>query len=227
MRRPLVPVPVGLDGPTKEAAGHAERTWEALGVTAGATSACIAAAVIAGAVVVAPAAPLLAAVAAVSGIFKLRAKWAKEDPPRLDFEEPFVLDRRFFDPVPVLEPALPAGSRLLAVVEAGSTYLDATVVSLEKAMGAGRAAHRTLDQRTALVGAQRTGEAYYYAGLAHPVLASINDACDEFATQLLAFDAPTFHERHRRQSERSARRCDSRACSRHERRAEFPRHLAA
>jgi hypothetical protein len=108
IRRPLIPEPVGLDDPTKTAAGHAERTWEALAKASTATSACIVAAAVAGAVVVAPVAPFLAAFAAVAGGFNLRARWAREDPPRPDFQKAVKPPRRRLDPTPVLLPAYPA-----------------------------------------------------------------------------------------------------------------------
>jgi hypothetical protein len=81
----LVPTPRGFDDEVKGKAARAERGWEAATGLFGALGATGTAALAAG-VAIPPLAPFFGLVAASSFYFKLRAKWAKEDPPRADFD---------------------------------------------------------------------------------------------------------------------------------------------
>ena len=80
----LVPTPAGYDNDVKRAAARAERAWEVVTGTLTFAGASGGAAVAAGALAL-PIAPFVAAIVAGSFYFKLRAKWAKEDPRWSDF----------------------------------------------------------------------------------------------------------------------------------------------
>lgn len=190
MRRPFIPEPVGLDDPTKQAAGHTERIWEALATASSTTSACVVAAVVAGAAVVAPVAPFFAVFAAVAGGLKMRARWAREDPPRLDFDVPVGQPRRRVDVTPILGPQYQAGGRLTAAVDAGDAYLAATVGSVEKALGAGQAAQKMRDYEIVALANRRLLDATYYAQLTRSVLVAVHQESEGFASELLEHGLP-------------------------------------
>jgi hypothetical protein len=174
--RRLIPEPVGFDDEVKRHAAHMGRALDATTGLCGAAAAATTAAVAVGAVVP-PIGAVMAVVAAGSFFFRLRAKWAEEDPPRGDFEEPAELTHREIDPWPLMLEGshLPSGA-LIVALELAAKYVETTVVSLEKAIGAEIEARNSLDQRTVQLAVQRRSEASYYAQESEPILVALQEA---------------------------------------------------
>jgi len=150
----LIPKPVGLSSEVKQSAARAERSWEAVTGLFGGLAATGTAAVAVGAAIP-PIAPFLALAAASTFYFKLRAKWAKEDPARSDFRRTTKYRVPRIDVMPVMPPGeiLP-GMELIHSLFAAGASLEATVTCVERAMGASVAAAekpRDKEIRTALV----------------------------------------------------------------------------
>lgn len=167
----LIPVPAGFDDPVKRAAANAERQWDAtiglLGLSAVAAGPFFVLAV-----------PIIAGAAGLAGIFKMRAKWAKEDPPRSDYNVVAELNPLRLDPFPLVQHgwSLP-GADLMLGLASGSAHVEAATVSLERALGAQR------DEEEILAG-QRFAEARLFARGARPVLEAIWIACAGFGRHL-------------------------------------------
>jgi hypothetical protein len=133
----LIPEPVGFDDNVKREAARAERAWEAATGILGFLGAGAGAGAASGAAALTPVAPFLAVVAAGSLFFKLRAKWAREDPPRWDFDLPSESPRPAVDLIPVLPTdTMPRGAAFASLLYSSAASLEATVTATERAMGA-------------------------------------------------------------------------------------------
>ena len=185
--RPLIPEPTGFSDPVKRKAARAERAWEATQNLSAGAAASLGAAAVVGAVVVAPIAPFFLAFAGVANLFKTRAKWLKDDPPRADYEVAHKLTHPQINVVPLADSESGfdwlVAARWIALVETGAHYVDATVASLEKAMGAEFDVDRS-DVSVERIAGRRRAEASYYAHLAHPVLQSIGMATENLVAAL-------------------------------------------
>jgi hypothetical protein len=173
IRRPfLAPVPTGFDDPVKRAAAHAEREWEAM------TALCAASAAIT-AMSAPPVAAILGAVGALSALFKLRSKWAKEDPPRSDYYRHAVLAPLEVDPL-VLENRFLSGPILVLALDRACAYVGAVTTAIERAEGAAN------DNNQYLAYA-RAAEAYGLARHAKSALETVDFVCMSFRRDYARF----------------------------------------
>jgi hypothetical protein len=199
----LIPPPRGFDDHVKAKAAQAERTWEAatgsltfVGLGGGAAMAA--------GLAIPPIAPFVAAVAAGRFYFKLRAKWAKEDPPRSDYEDTTPFRPPRLD-LMVLMPRgpVPEGVAIASLLHAAAASVKATVVAVERAMGASLAAQEASDGPD-IAFAARMREARQHANRSAALTAGVRAAADaigpflekqlrEFRQQL----PPTAQSKHR------------------------------
>jgi hypothetical protein len=136
----LVPVPRGFDDDVKAKAAQAERSWELVTGSVTFLGAGGGAAIAAG-LIIPPIAPFAAVVAAGSFYFKLRAKWAKEDPPRPDYDVATDFRSPQLDLMVLMPPGpIPPGAAVASLLFAAATSVEATIVTMERAMGASVAA---------------------------------------------------------------------------------------
>lgn len=173
----LVPRPTGFDSDVKAKAAQAERAWEA--VTGSLTFlGAGGAAAVAGGLAIPPIAPFAAAVAAGSFYFKLRAKWAKEDPPRSDYEVVTDVRPPPIDLMVLMPPGpLPPGAAVVALLHAAAASIEATIVAVERALGAAEAVAGGADpdEVTASI-ASRHREAYEHARRSATLTAGLHSA---------------------------------------------------
>jgi hypothetical protein len=176
----LIPEPKGFSDPVKRSAAHAERAWETGAGFLGAGAAGLTAAAAAG-LAFPPVAPILAAGAAASFYFKLRAKWAKDDPPRPDFRDSVVIPERSIDLLPLYEVGVPMSYvQLVATLESAGDHLGATVEALEKAQGAELVVGRG-DEEADSFASLRRREAHGQAVVTSYVLEAVADASETVA----------------------------------------------
>lgn len=180
----LVPVPRGFDDDVKAKAAQAERSWEVATGSVTFLGAGGAAALAAGLAIPAIA-PFAAVVAAGSFYFKLRAKWAKEDPPRPDYDvatdfRPPQLD------LMVLMPAgpIPPGAAIASLLFASAASIEATVVTVERAMGASVRALEGDDEEAAAFELTRMREAQDHAPRSAVLTAGLHAAAVEIGPYL-------------------------------------------
>lgn len=159
----VIPTSFGFSDEVKRKAARAERAWEAATGLFGATSATATATIAAG-IAIPPLAPFLGLVAASSFFFKLRAKWAKEDPPRSDFSVTTDYRPPRLDLMPVMPPgSIPAGAGVPTLLLAAAASVEATVVCVERATGAAIAREETKKESAQAALADRVREAYTHA----------------------------------------------------------------
>jgi hypothetical protein len=134
-------------------------------------------------------APFLGLIAASAFYFKLRAKWAREDPLRTDFQSATDYRPPRLDLMPVMPPptppiGLPPGAGLPTLLHAAGASLEATVSCVERAMGASVAERETADEsvRSALV--ERVRETYEHATRTEKLTMSIRQATEELVHAL-------------------------------------------
>jgi hypothetical protein len=176
----LIPEPAGISDPVKAKAGQTERAWEA--VTGGLTflGAGGVAAVAAGAAIP-PIAPFLAAVAAGSFYFKLRAKWVKEDPARADYDVVTEFQPPRVDTMAVLPPGpVPPGASVLPLLHAAGASIEASVLAMERAMGASVAARAEQLEPATAHGASRMREVREHAKRSELLTVSLHTAANAF-----------------------------------------------
>lgn len=179
----LVPTPTGFSDEVKRDAARAERRWElATGLLGllGATGTAIAAAGLA----IPPVAPFLGLAAASSFYFKLRAKWAREDPPRRDFYvvteyRPPILD---VTPLVPFFP-MPVGVGLPTLLHAAGASLEATIVCVERAMGAREAAMSSPNGTVQSALQERVQEAYRHAQRTEALTAALRQEAESFVEE--------------------------------------------
>ncbi len=179
----VVREPKGFDDPTKQACAHAERGWEALAggfALSGAGLVGAAAAGLAVPIVI----PVLGIAAAASGLFKMNAKWGKEDPPRPDYASPVAPPAARFDLLLLSAPEIPLEFlRYVRLVEMSGRFLGATLEALEKSLGAAIDAER--DEEGAWhFSRERYGEALMYGRLTSSVLRSTASASEAISRSL-------------------------------------------
>lgn len=145
-KRKFIPVPVGFDDACKQSAGKQERALEAAEI-AGAGSFGIAVAIVGAAASVMTGGIVAAAGAGVvAGIrlFRARARWARDDPPREDFADPEAVPSptlRMLDTLyPHVDGELPefvlAAARLSERLYLASAALQSSILNVERAQGA-------------------------------------------------------------------------------------------
>lgn len=174
---------MGLSSEVKTKAGRAERAWEAATGLAGAVAATGTAAIAAG-IAIPPLAPFLGLVAAGSFYFKLRAKWAKEDPPRTDFGVATEYQPTRLDLMPVTAGVIPSGAGVPALLFAAGASVEATVLCAERAAGARVAAQETNDDTIRAALADRVREAYAHARRTEMLTMSLHEECENLLLDL-------------------------------------------
>jgi len=159
----LVPVPRGFDDDVKAKAAQAERSWELVTGSVTFLGAGGGAAIAAG-LIIPPIASFAAVVAAGSFYFKLRAKWAKEDPPRPDYDVATDFRSPQLDLMVLMPPGpIPPGAAVASLLFAAATSVEATIVTMERAMGASVAAREGDDEEAAAFEPTRMREAQDHA----------------------------------------------------------------
>ena len=159
----LIPTPTGFSDDVKQRAARAERAWDATTGLFGALSATGTATIAAG-LAIPPLAPFLGLVAGCSFYFKLRAKWAKEDPPRSDFELATEFRPPRLDLMPVMPPGgVPSGVGVPTLLQTAGASIHATVVCVERAIGAEVAARETAEPSARAFWAARVRETQTHA----------------------------------------------------------------
>jgi hypothetical protein len=177
----LVPVPAGLSDEVKATAGQAERAWEAVTGSLAFLGAGGGAAAAAGIAALGPVAPFVAAVAAGSFYFKLRAKWAKEDPPRPDYHVATEFRPPPVDLMAVMPPGpIPRGAAIISLLHAAGASVEATVLAVERAMGASLGAWGAEPEAAALHETSRMREAQQHAARTALLAAGLHSAADDF-----------------------------------------------
>lgn len=186
----LIPTPSGFSSEVKQRAARAERAWEATTGLLGALSATGTAA-IAGGLAIPPLAPFLGLIAGCSFYFKLRAKWAKEDPPRPDFELATAFRPPRLDLMPVLPPGmLPSGVGTPALLLTAGASVEATVLCVERAMGAEIAARETADPSARRSRAERLRETQEHAARAELLTISLRAELQQLSEGMLQAITP-------------------------------------
>lgn len=181
----LVPRPSGFDSEVKTKAAQAERAWEA--VTGSLTFlGAGGAAAIAGGLAIPPIAPFAAAVAAGSFYFKLRAKWAREDPPRPDYETATEVRPPTLDLMALMPPGpLPPGAAAVSSLHAAAASVEGTILAVERAMGASEALAGGGDPDVVTAAmASRQREAHEYARRSATLTAGLHGASVALAPYL-------------------------------------------
>jgi hypothetical protein len=172
----IIPAPTGFDDAVKAKAAQAERGWDAATGLITFLGAGGAAALAAGAAIP-PIAPFAAAVAAGSFYFKLRAKWAREDPPRSDFDTVTDVRTPPLDLMPLMPPGdIPPGAAVVSLLYAAGASVEATVLAVERAAGASMASQEGEDEGAALALAARRREALDHARLSASLTAGLHSA---------------------------------------------------
>jgi hypothetical protein len=180
----FIPEPAGIDDPVKAKAGQAERAWEVVTGTLTFLGAGGAAALAAG-VAIPPAAPFIAAVAAGSFYFKLRAKWLMEDPPRRDYDVVTEFRPPRVDVMAVLPPGpVPPGAALVSLLHVAGASIGATVVAMERATGASLAAWAEQPQPATAHAAARVREAQEHAKRSEVLTVALHAAATDFGAYL-------------------------------------------
>lgn len=171
----LVPVPTGLDE-VKAKAGQAERQWELVTGAVTFLGAGGGAAIAAG-LAVPPIAPFAAVVAAGSFFFKLRAKWAREDPPRPDYDLATEFRLPQLEPMVLMPPGqIPPGAAVASLLFAAAASVEATIVTMERAAGASAAAEKGGNEKPLAFAPIRVREAHDHAQRSASLTAGLHAA---------------------------------------------------
>lgn len=181
----LVPLPTGFSNEVKAKAGQAERAWEVVTGSIAFLGAGGGAAVAAGAAVLGAVAPFAAVVAAGTFYFKLRAKWAEEDPPRSDYRVATGFHPPQVDLMAVMPPGqIPPGAAIVSLLHSAGASVEATVVAFERAMGASMASWGLDAETGAPHEAARMAEVQQHARRTELLTASLRAAAHEFGLSL-------------------------------------------
>lgn len=188
-RFPLIPEPKGIDDAVKANAGAAERKWEAVAIALGAGAG------LTGGTDLVPAAAVFGAAASMSLFLRARAKWLKEDPPRLDYRNDVLLVQSSLNVAAFGgEEVPPAGRQLALSLEASALNTGALIEALEKFQGADLDARRGREQAVQFAD-ERFAEAIAYAESTSHVLRRAAADADQLAAEITEWLPPVAEAR--------------------------------